>query len=37
MLQNGKDVIFSLPLKSDSDYLNVCERELAEISTAANF
>jgi len=30
MLQNGKDVIFSLPLKNDSDYLNVCERELAE-------
>src|SRR6267378_6743344 len=29
MLQNGKDVTFSLPLKSDSDYLNVCERELA--------
>ncbi len=29
MLQNGKDVMFSLPLKSDSDYLNVCERELA--------
>ncbi len=29
MLQNGKDVIFSLPLKSDLDYLNVCDRELA--------
>ena len=29
MLQNGKDVMFSLPLKGDSDYLNVCERELA--------
>ncbi len=29
MLQNGKDVIFSLPLKGDSDYLEVCERELA--------
>lgn len=29
MLQNGKDVMFSLPLKSDSDYLGVCERELA--------
>lgn len=28
MLQNGKDVMFSLPLKSDSDYLDVCEREL---------
>jgi len=29
MLQNGKDAMFSLPLKSDSDYLDVCERELA--------
>jgi hypothetical protein len=29
MLQNGKDVKFSLPLKSDSDYLDVRERELA--------
>lgn len=29
MLQNGKDEVFSLPLKSDSDYLDVCERELA--------
>lgn len=29
MLQNGKDVMFSLPLKNDSDYLDVCERELA--------
>ena len=29
MLQNGKDVMFSLPLKSDSDYLNICERELS--------
>ncbi len=29
MLQNGKDVIFSLPLKRDSDYLDVSERELA--------
>lgn len=29
MLQNGKDVMFSLPLKSDSDFLDVCERELA--------
>jgi hypothetical protein len=27
--QNGKDEMFSLPLKSASDYLNVCERELA--------
>jgi hypothetical protein len=29
MLQNSKDVMFSLPLKRDSDYLDVCERELA--------
>jgi len=29
MLQNGKDVMFSLPLKNDSDSLDVCERELA--------
>jgi len=29
MLQNGKDVLFSLPLKSDSDYLDVRDRELA--------
>jgi hypothetical protein len=29
ILQNGKDVMFSLPLKKDSDYLDICERELA--------
>ena len=29
MLQNGKDVIFSLPLKIDSDFRDVRERELA--------
>ena len=29
MLQNGTDVMFSLPLKSASDSLDVCERELA--------
>ena len=29
MLRNGHDVMFSLPLKSDSDYLDVCQRELA--------
>lgn len=29
MLLNGKDVMFSLPLKKDSDYTNVCDRELA--------
>lgn len=28
-LQNGKDAMFSLSLKKDSDYLDVCERELA--------
>ena len=29
MLHNGNDVMFSLPLRSDSDYLDVHERELA--------
>ena len=29
MLQSGEDVIFSLPLKADSDYMNVCDRKLA--------
>ena len=29
MLQSGKDVMFSLPLKNGSDSLDVCERELA--------
>lgn len=29
LLQNGQDVMFSLPLKSDSDQLNVIDRELA--------
>lgn len=29
-LQNGKDVIFSLPLKADSDHLPVFKRELAQ-------
>lgn len=29
MLKDGKDVMFSLPLKSDSDFLDVRERELA--------
>ena len=29
MLQNGKDVMFSLPLKKDSDYLEICQRDLA--------
>lgn len=30
LLQNGKAVTFSLPLKGDSDNLDVCERRLAE-------
>jgi hypothetical protein len=30
LLLNGKDALFSLPLKNDSDYLNICNRELAE-------
>jgi WbqC-like protein family len=29
MLKNGKDAVFSLPLKAASDYLDVCERELS--------
>jgi len=29
MLLNGKDALFSLPLKKDSDYLNIVERELS--------
>jgi WbqC-like protein family len=29
LLQGGQDALFSLPLKSDSDSLDVCERELA--------
>jgi len=31
MLQNGKDVVFSLPLKGDSDDLDIRERELASV------
>jgi hypothetical protein len=30
LLQNGSDVIFSLPLKKDSDFLDVVQRELAD-------
>ena len=30
MLQNGKDLVFSLPLKSDSDQLNICDRRISE-------
>jgi hypothetical protein len=29
LLLNGRDMMFSLPLKNDSDSLNICERELA--------
>lgn len=29
ILQNGKDIMFSLPLKSDSDYLDIHDRELS--------
>ena len=29
LLQNGRDVMFSLPLKNGSDSLDICERELA--------
>jgi hypothetical protein len=29
MLQNGADIMFSLPLKSDSDYLDIRERQLS--------
>ena len=29
-LQGGRDALFSLPLKADSDFRDVCERELAE-------
>lgn len=29
MLRDGKDVMFSLPLKKDSDELDICERSLA--------
>jgi WbqC-like protein family len=30
ILQNGKDEFITLPLKKDSDFLNVCQRELAD-------
>ncbi len=30
ILQNGKDEFITLPLKKGSDYLDVCQRELAE-------
>jgi len=30
LLLNGKDAVFSLPLKSDSDTLDICSREIAQ-------
>lgn len=30
ILQDGKDVLISLPIKKDSDYLMICERQLAD-------
>ena len=30
MLVNGTDQIFSLPIKKDSDYLNICARFIPE-------
>jgi hypothetical protein len=29
MLKNGREMMFALPLKNGSDFLNICERELA--------
>lgn len=37
MLQQGKEAVFSLPLKSDSDFLDVVERELAPDFDAPRF
>ena len=37
MLQHGKVAVFSLPLKGDSDFLDVVERELAPDFNAAKF
>jgi len=31
-LLNGKDHLFSLSLKKDSDYLNICDRRLSEVN-----
>lgn len=30
LVQNGKDTLFSLPLKKDSDYLDIRDREISE-------
>lgn len=37
MLQNGRDALFSLPLKKDSDFLDVRDRELAPELDRAKF
>ena len=37
MLQNGKAVLFSLPLKADSDFRDVGQRELAADFSADKF
>jgi hypothetical protein len=29
-LQSGKDGLFTIPLKKDSDYLNICERRISD-------
>ncbi|MBT4616535.1 MAG: hypothetical protein HOB98_08825, partial [Gammaproteobacteria bacterium] len=29
MLQNGKDLLFSIPIAKDSDYLDVCDRKIS--------
>jgi hypothetical protein len=29
ILSNGKDYLFTLPIKNDSDYLDICDRKLA--------
>ena len=29
MLQNGKDILFSIPLESGSDFLNICQRQIS--------
>lgn len=31
ILNNGSDMVISLPIKKDSDYLNICDRELSEV------
>ena len=31
ILVNGQETLFSIPLKKDSDYLDICERNVAEV------